>query len=249
MNAYRKLSAKCYQIDKYVGKSFGDVEYYYERVKNVTGKILEPAVGNGRIMIPLLEKGLTVDGFDYSEDMLQLAVANCQSRGLTPNLSKLDMTDFAIAQVYDAIIIPTGSFLLLDQLMKAKAALNCFYAHLAENGRLIVDLFLPEAAQKGFINKRTFVTGPDELITLEETLVATDAIQQVNTYHNRYEQWQSGALLATELELFPLKWYGVEEFRLLLAATGFTEITISAAYHYGHYPTNPSQTITFEARK
>lgn len=50
---YGKLSSEVYHIDKYIGKSYGDVEYYDEKLK---GKILEPTVGNGRILIPLLEK-------------------------------------------------------------------------------------------------------------------------------------------------------------------------------------------------
>lgn len=69
---YGSLSTELYDIDKYIGKSFGDVEYYSKRLEGVKGKILEPAVGNGRILIPLLHKGLNIEGFDLSDDMLQL---------------------------------------------------------------------------------------------------------------------------------------------------------------------------------
>lgn len=69
---YGSLSTELYDIDKYIGKTFGDVEYYSERLEGVKGKILEPAVGNGRILIPLLHKGLNIEGFDLSDDMLRL---------------------------------------------------------------------------------------------------------------------------------------------------------------------------------
>lgn len=71
-NFYSKLSTEVYDLDKPIGRSFGNVEYYRERLKNVRGKILEPAVGTGRILIPLLEEGFDVDGIDYSPDMLEL---------------------------------------------------------------------------------------------------------------------------------------------------------------------------------
>jgi len=63
---YSKLSSEVYDLDKYIGRSFGGVEYYYDRLESCTGNILEPGVGNGRILIPLLEKGLAIDGFDVS---------------------------------------------------------------------------------------------------------------------------------------------------------------------------------------
>lgn len=53
--------------------------------------------------------------------------------------------------------------------------------------------------------------------------------------------------MQTELERFPLRWYGVEEFKMILENIGFTDIVISADYKYGQYPTDSSQTITFEA--
>ena len=64
---YSKLSSEVYNIDKPVGYSFGDIEYYTDRLKNCNGKILEPATGTGRILIPLLQQGFKVEGFDVSE--------------------------------------------------------------------------------------------------------------------------------------------------------------------------------------
>jgi len=57
-NRYATLAAWVYELDKPVGRSFGDVEFYLERLQGVTGPVLEPAVGNGRLFVPLLEAGL-----------------------------------------------------------------------------------------------------------------------------------------------------------------------------------------------
>lgn len=246
---YGKLSSEIYEIDKYIGKSYGDVEYYYERLKGVSGKVLEPAVGNGRILIPLLEKGVDVEGFDFSDEMLNLFEKNCKERGFHTRISKLDMSNFSIKQKYDAVIVPTGSFLLLHRLEESINALKCFYEHLEENGKLILDIFLPDNFKEGFVSKRVFTNQQGDTITLEETLVEVDQINQFTISHNRYEKWRNGRLIDSELEIFPLKWYGVEEFRLVLDKIGFTDIIISSDYKYNQYPTEASQIITFEAVK
>ncbi|WP_244649064.1 hypothetical protein [Neoaquamicrobium sediminum] len=82
-NRYGKLASWVYDLDKPVGRSFGDVEYYLQRLAGCDGPVLEPAVGNGRILVPLLEAGLAVEGFDASEEMLfivarYVALATCR---------------------------------------------------------------------------------------------------------------------------------------------------------------------------
>lgn len=41
---YNKLSSEVYDIDKYIGLSFGDVEFYSERLAVYEGNVLEPGV-------------------------------------------------------------------------------------------------------------------------------------------------------------------------------------------------------------
>ncbi|WP_431027075.1 class I SAM-dependent methyltransferase [Lysinibacillus sp. LZ02] len=246
---YGQLSTEVYDIDKFIGRSFGDVEYYFERLKGVKGRILEPAVGNGRILIPLMEKGLNVEGFDLSEDMLNLCEKHCAERGLSPNLHKLNMSHFVLEHKYEAIIVPTGSFLLLHQRIDAVNALSCFYDHLEVGGRIIIDTFLPTSFQKGYVSTRVIKTPEGDTITLEEILVDVDQINQFTMTHHKYQKWRNSKLVDTELEYFPLKWYGVEEFRSILKEIGFEDIIISSNYQYNTYPTDAAQIITYEAVK
>ncbi|RKD69536.1 methyltransferase family protein [Sinobaca qinghaiensis] len=246
---YGSLSAEVYDFDKYIGKSYGDVEYYSERLRGTTGKILEPAVGNGRILLPLLEKGLYVEGFDLSTNMLDLCRQHLTERKLQAALFLLDMAEFELNERYGAVIVPTGSFLLVHNRSESISALQCFYRHLNKGGRLMIDIFLPENFNPGFISKRTFENERNETITLEETLVEVDYIHQVTWSHHKYEKWNNNKLVDTELEVFPLRWYGVEEFALVLKEIGFREIVVSADYNYGSYPDNDTRMITFEAVK
>lgn len=48
------------------------------------------------------------------------------------------------------------------------------------------------------------------------------------------------------LEGFTLRWYGVEEYEMILERIGFEDIVISLDDRYGEYLTNSAQTIIFE---
>lgn len=247
LSYYSKLSSQVYDLDKPIGHSFGDVEFYRERLADCKGPILEPATGTGRLLIPLLESGLHVDGFDSSEDMLSICRANCESRGMNPMLFNGKMETFSLDKKYEAIIVPTGTFLLLHDREESIKALNNFYHHLRNGGRLILDLFLQSDISLGKISTRTWECENGEVITLESKQVEVDYIKQYLISHGRYEKWRNGTLIQTELERFPLRWYGVEEFKLILQEIGFEDIIISADYKLGQYPVNTDQLITFEA--
>lgn len=244
---YNKLSSEVYDIDKYIGFSFGDVEFYSERLASCEGNILEPGVGTGRMLIPLLEKGLKVDGFDMSEEILNICRNNCESRGLQAKLFQGKMESFSLDTEYEAIIVPTGTFLLLHKREDSLSALKNFYKHLSSGGKLILDIFLQTDLTVGNETIRNWELQNDEIITLESKIVEVDFINQYTITYNRYEKWNNGQLIQSELERFPLRWYGVEEFKMILEQVGFEDIMISADYKYGEYPTDSTQTITFEA--
>lgn len=247
LNYYGRLSSEVYDIDKPIGHSFGDVEFYMNRLKNCKGNILEPGTGTGRILIPLLEKGLNVEGFDSSKDMLSICKSNCQKRGLHPKLFEGKMESFSLDIKYDAIIVPTGTFLLLYKREDSLKALRNFYNHLSIGGRLILDISLQTDMEIGIVSTRTWECSNGDIITLENKIVEVDYINQYTISHGRYEKWREGVLLQTELEYFPLRWYGIEEFKLILESIGFKDIMISSDYKLGKYPSNPEEIITFDA--
>src|SRR5690348_18138955 len=67
---YGRLVAEVYELDKPVGSSFPALKYYTRQLAGVTGRILEPAAGTGRVLVPLLEAGFAVEGLDISPDIL-----------------------------------------------------------------------------------------------------------------------------------------------------------------------------------
>lgn len=189
---YNKLSSEVYDIDKYIGLSFGDVEFYSDRLASCKDNILEPGVGTGRILIPLLQKGLKVDGFDVSEEMLKICRNNCEQRGLKPKLFEGKMESVSLDIKYEAIIVPTGTFLLLHRREDSIKALKNFYHHLSNGGRLILDVFLQTDISIGKVSTRTWESKNGDIITLENKVVEVDYINQYTISHNRYEKWGMG---------------------------------------------------------
>ncbi len=85
---YGPLATEVYDLDKPIGHSFGDVEYYTRLLATISGRILEPATGTGRILILLLEAGHEVDGLDSSAEMLAACRRHCQDAALIQSCTR-----------------------------------------------------------------------------------------------------------------------------------------------------------------
>jgi SAM-dependent methyltransferase len=248
LSSYGKLATDVYDITRPIGHSFGDVEFYLKRLKSCTGRVLEPAVGTGRVMIPLMEAGLQMEGLDNSHEIVAICRARCAERGLQPVLYEGDMGSLSLPERYEAIIIPAGSFLLIERREESLGTLKRFREHLVPGGRLILDLELQTDFSVGTVSTGTVETPRGETITVESKVVEVNFLEQYSVSHMRYEKWREGELLQTEMQRFALRWYGLEEFELILKSLGFSEMVVSADYEYGKRPTRADQTFAYEAR-
>lgn len=244
MRDYGRLVTEVYEIDKPVGRSFGALEYYVRHLAGATGRILEPATGTGRVLIPLLEAGFAVEGLDSSPEMLAVCRQHCRDRGLDPVLREASMTTFVQPGAYQAVITPASSIMLLDG-DAAPQALAVFRESLAPGGRLILDVDAPQPVT-GPAPMRCWPRDP-YLWTLQ--VMHTESSPGVNqtTSFLRYEKWHDGGLIATELQLFCLQYWSLPEFGHLLADAGFTEIRVTADHQDDQEPGPGSSVWTFHA--
>jgi cyclopropane fatty-acyl-phospholipid synthase-like methyltransferase len=244
---YGTLASEVYDLDKPVGSSFGDVEFYRRLLDGVEGRVLEPAVGTGRIMIPMLEAGFEVEGYDNSSEMLAVCRKRCDERGLTPVLFAADMTSFEATEPYSAVIVPAGSIALLDGPEALARALRCFRECLNPNGRVMIDLDPPQLLVEPEPT-RTWVADQSAW-TLQTIHVEYDASRNQTTRWLRYEKWINGVLDATELQIFRLQHWSIAEFAGLLREAGFVDIAVSADYSAGASPGPGSSVWTFDANR
>lgn len=242
---YGRLSTEVYNLDKPIGHSYGEVEFYRDQLKSCGGRVLEPAVGSGRILIPLMQAGHVVDGTDTSPTMLEVCRSNCEARGIDAVLIEADMSTYVNENAYEAVIVPTGSLMLLDGLEATHHALVSFRRCLKPGGKLIVDIAAPELiAEIGSLRSWRV---EDDLWTLTTDHLESDAAKNQTTRWLRYEQWHGGALMASELQLFRLQWWSVSEFSHVLREAGFANVEVHADYEIGKSPGPESDIWTFTA--
>lgn len=96
---------------------------------------------------------------------------------------------------YEAIIIPGGSFLLIEQREESIQVLNRLYEHLEPGGRLILDLFLPDnnynSSELGrWDGMATYHLPNGDLITMEGKNAEVDLFfNQYRVSYLKYEKW------------------------------------------------------------
>lgn len=242
---YGQLCTEIYDLDKPTGFSFGDIAYYQRALAGVQGRVLEPAVGTGRILIPLLEAGFRVEGYDLSPDMLALCRVRCRERGLEAVLQKADMTSFVEEVAFAAIIVPLGSIVLLDGPDETLRALQRFYQCLQPGGRLILDVPAPRLVQQP-VALRHWRVG-QVIWTLQTLGVEYDSAANQTTSWLRYDKWNDGVHVGSELQPFRLQHWSIQEFTDLLARVGFADITVTTGYEPDRAPGPGSEDWTFHA--
>lgn len=246
VNRYGALAAEVYDLDKPYF-FLPDTRFHLERLAAVEGPILEPACGTGRTLVPLLDAGRTATGFDASPDMLERCRAKCAARGHHPHLSQQLFEDFHYAEPFAAIVVPVGTFTLIDDFQAAMAVLRRFRDHLAPGSLLVLDLQSLSTIAETSDDRRSWTAENGDLLTVHGQRVATDWVNQRVQGRCRYERWRDNVLVESHLEPMSQRHWGLEEMRLALSASGFGEIAVVGDYDRSRPVRAGHRTLTFEA--
>jgi SAM-dependent methyltransferase len=246
---YGKLCTEVYELTKPINGEYPDVPYFIQHLSNINGKILEAMVGTGRLLIPLLEAGLNVEGIDASPEMLTACRKNCLARRLSPVLHEGSIENLNLPSKFSAIVVTLGSFMLLGKRTAAIAALQAFARHLEPKGQIFVDFSLPIGSFKTeyAVEQREPITCPDNSVILMQTSSRIDWMEQIEHTLIRYEKWKDGKLVETELQHLPLHWFGREEFMMCLREHQYTDITLCANYNDELSPSSYNDLLCFSA--
>lgn len=105
------------------------------------GRVLELAVGTGRIALPLAERGLTVDGIDFSEPMV--ARLRAKPGGDAIDVTMGDFADVAVEGTYRLVYLVYNTlFNLLTQDDQVRCFVNVA-SHLDDDGAFVVEAATP----------------------------------------------------------------------------------------------------------
>lgn len=249
-NEYGALASWVYDVDKPIGRTFGDVEFYLSRLEGFCGPILEPAVGNGRLLIPLIEAGYVVYGFDASSHMLEVCKRELSKRKLVDHTSKQRFEDFCYGEKFSTVVMPAGSIQLIKSYHSCLEFLKRLKSCLSRSGKIIIDIDSLDGMMESTPKTRVWNLGAD-VLTLTETRVKTNYLHQTVVSQLRYEHWNEGGLVSLELEMFSLRFWSIFEFRSVLHEVGFKDISITLDYKYPFSMRDSGsvsgKVITFEA--
>jgi ubiquinone/menaquinone biosynthesis C-methylase UbiE len=247
---YRGLVAETYDL-WFGDEPFWDQAFFHDRLTRNGGPSLEIACGTGRLLVPFLRDGLSVEGVDASDEMLAICRTRAVAAGLTPVLHHQLMQQLALDRLYRTLFIPAGSFQILAERAEAVAALQRFHAHLEPGGELLVISSVPWrdfAAEGQWRLRRSAVRPPDGATVLVHEATRSDRVEQVQRLSLRYEVFKEGALVQSQLRTHRLRWYHKHEFVLMLESAGFREITMQCGYE-SNAAEDPEADMVFSARR
>lgn len=233
LTTYLSLCTEYYNLDKHSDRETIDgLAFYTHRAQEACGKILEPMCGTGRFLIPLLEQGFDIEGFDASQHMLDALKQKYSHRSTKqPPISYAFAQDFSSIHRYALIFVPFGSWGLIVDVEESKKALQILYDHLLSGGKLFLEIdTIASVPQCGVWNRNIHSRSDGSYIALN-TFCSYEPKTQRFKAVCRYESIVNGTIAEVETEDFYMHLYAFDEMDQLLISVGFTQIQKYADYH------------------
>lgn len=222
---YGELCTKIYESDKSIATG-KELEFYLSFIKDKNMKVLEPMCGNGRMLIPFMQNGVDIEGFDISEDMLKVCKEKAEKLNLKAVVSQERIEEYHSDKKYDLIMIPFGSFSLLPNNL-VDISLQNMKNNLKEKGKFLLTVVQSGNETEDILdwietNRKEI---HDELI-VEYRKVAYDEAQKLLNIKLKYEVVHDENVVETEIMDFPIRLYDLKEFENILIAIGFSQVGV-----------------------
>jgi SAM-dependent methyltransferase len=208
------------------------LNFYRRQIARYGEPVLELACGSGRLTIPLAESGVNITGLDISEDMLDLARLKASARGVSLHLIQGDIRNFDLGEKFKFIFIPAQSLSHLYKREEIEDCFSCVRRHLAEDGRLLIELFNSSVKLLARDSDHRYAVGEYEesngggrVFVTEE--VRYDAATQIN-YIRWFFRKEEGA--EEKVLSFEMRHFFPQEIDALLWYNGFL-----LEHKYGSY--------------
>lgn len=221
------------------------LHFYQTNLLDVNGPVLECACGTGLFLLPLLRAGHDMYGFDISTSMLARLKTKAEAQGCVDihrRVSLQDFVSFRYGQQFDAIIIPTNTFLMLTTQEAQITTLKHIHAHLASGGKLLLDLRL--AGMRALVEHPEVVHGRWHIWAHPETgRPIRQRIDGCVDFNNQLTLDRCFIEYEDEREDFPMngRWMFKEEFQLLLRLAGFARWAYFGSPMGGQFDLGPNE--------
>lgn len=237
-----------------------DIDFFVEAAQAAGGPVLEVGCGTGRVLIPTARAGVDITGLDLSPHMLQV----CQNRLRTEpeavrsrvQLVQADMRHFDLTQTFALVTLPFRPFQHLTTVEDQLSCLEAIRRHLAEGGRLILDLFNPslEALVRDnlgqeFGDEPEFTSPDGRRVVRRHRIVSRDYADQINQTELVYYITHPDGRKQRLVHAFPMRYLFRFEAEHLLARCGFEVEKVYAGFDKSPYGSKYPGELIFVANK
>ena len=237
-----------------------DVDFFVDLAKESRGPVLELGCGTGRVLIPTAKAGVDVVGLDLSPEMLAVCRQRLsqeseavQSRA---QLVQRDMRQFEFAQRFHLAMIPFRPFQHLLTVDDQLACLRCIHRHLADDGKLLIDVFNPslpflteDDVGQEYEGGPDFTTPDGRKVTHRDKIVARDFFNQVLSIEMIYYVTHPDGRQERLVHSFSMRYFFRYEMEHLLVRAGFAVEQVYSDYDKNPYGSKYPGDLIFVARK
>jgi SAM-dependent methyltransferase len=224
-----------------------EIDYYAGAIARYGEPALDLGCGTGRLLLPLLQRGLDVDGVDVSADMLAYARAAVDAAGHTPALATQALHELDLPRRYRTIFA-CGVLGIGGDRTSDREALRRVHGHLEPGGALVLWHEFPYAGldepgwSRWLPGRRAALPRPwptdgerrrtddGAEIELRTRLADHDPLRSRHTYEIEASLWRDGSVVALEAYALHENLYFAPELLLLLELAGFRDVELEAAY-------------------
>jgi 2-polyprenyl-3-methyl-5-hydroxy-6-metoxy-1,4-benzoquinol methylase len=192
------------------------------RAERRGGPILELACGTGRLTMPMAQRGFAMTGIDYTAAMLDEARAKATRNKLSIRWAAGDMRNFDLGQQFNMIFLPANALCHLLTVADFEACMRSTQKHLTEQGRFILDVFVPNlslllhSTKRREFSRYLHPNGTGEIVVTSLNRYAADT--QINHIQTFYQLPGQPDEVAGELNM---RMYFPQELDVLLRYNGF----------------------------
>ena len=130
------------RYEEWSAEMTADIAFYVELARQADGPVVELAVGNGRVAIPVAQAiGRPVIGIDTSPAMLELARTGAAEAGVELELHEGDMRDLALDEPAALVYCPFRAMLHLPTWADRRRTFERVAASLRPGGRFAWNAF------------------------------------------------------------------------------------------------------------
>jgi ubiquinone/menaquinone biosynthesis C-methylase UbiE len=131
-----------YRYDEWSSEMTADVPFYVDLARAADGPLVELAVGNGRVAIPVAQAtGRTVIGIDSSPAMLEAARVRAAEAGVELELHEGDMRELTVVEPAALVYCPFRALLHLPTWADRRRTFERVAASLRPGGRFAWNAF------------------------------------------------------------------------------------------------------------